>query len=182
MKACWILCLTMALAAGCGRPQRSAEGTAALPDPSTFVTAEVLGVRFIPETGTHMVVLESRQAGQPVQFPIFVGEREAVVLNMKLARRSTPRPLTHDLALSLLTTLGGEIRDVVIDDVQEEIFLARIFVADGTGRLRSVDSRASDAIILGVAAGKPIRIAPVVFRKVGARSLGKRSDGPALDI
>jgi hypothetical protein len=131
---------------------------------------KVAGVTFSQETASFVTHLDSTdKSGATVRVPILVGEREASVLNMKLSRQSPPRPLTHDLAVSFVSTLGGQIKYVVIEDIQEGIFLARIYLTDNQGNLRSVDSRASDAIIFAVTAGIEIHAARKVLDKAGVK-------------
>ena len=100
---------------------------------------------------------------------IVVGEREASVLRMKLARQSSVRPLTHDLTMKLLSAAGASVRRDVVEDIQEGIFLARVYITDKNGKLHTVDSRASDAIILGVCAGVKLYFGQDVVDEVGVR-------------
>jgi hypothetical protein len=181
MKNNWFALLAVLGLAGCATTVQPTSVPVQPPDASKLVKMKVVGVTSGLEADSYVMLLESVEGkDSSTRLPIFVGEREATVLNMKLARQSTPRPLTHDLSISLLTAAGGEIRQIVIEDLQEGIFLARIYLADGKGRLRSVDSRASDAIILGVATGKDIHADRKVLQKAGIRS--EKSTGPALDI
>ena len=81
--------------------------------------------------------------------PIIIGVPEADAIAIKLQNADVPRPLTHDLLSSMIETLGGRVTHIVVNDLVDETFFARI-VLDVDGRHVEVDSRPSDAIALAV--------------------------------
>ena len=89
--------------------------------------------------------------------PIIIGVPEADAIAIKLQNADVPRPLTHDLLASMIQTLGGRVTHIVVNDLVDETFFARI-VLDVDGRHVEVDSRPSDAIALAVRANVPILV------------------------
>ncbi|HEY6285545.1 MAG TPA: bifunctional nuclease family protein, partial [Ktedonobacteraceae bacterium] len=96
---------------------------------------------------------------------------------------SSQRPLTHDLLNNVIHDLGANIESVVISDLIEDIFYARI-VMDVDGRHVEVDSRPSDAIALAVRAKVPIYVEDSVLERAGMAlesnedSITSKSDSP----
>ena len=79
---------------------------------------------------------------------------------------SSPRPLTHDLLRNVINDLGAKIVSIVISDLIEDIFYARI-ILDVAGRHVEIDSRPSDAIALAVRAKSPIYVEESVLERAG---------------
>jgi bifunctional DNase/RNase len=96
--------------------------------------------------------------------PIIIGVPEADAIAIKLQNADVPRPLTHDLLSNMIQTLGGRVTQIVVTDLQDETFFARI-VLDVDGRHVEVDSRPSDAIALAVRVGVPIFVEESVLAK-----------------
>jgi bifunctional DNase/RNase len=96
--------------------------------------------------------------------PIIIGVSEADAIAIKLQNADVPRPLTHDLLASMVQTLGGRITHIVVNDLVDETFYARI-VLDVQGRHVEVDSRPSDAIALAVRVNVPIFVEESVLEK-----------------
>jgi bifunctional DNase/RNase len=96
--------------------------------------------------------------------PIIIGVPEADAIAIKLQNADVPRPLTHDLLASMVQTLGGRVTHIVVNDLVDETFFARI-VLDVAGRHVEVDSRPSDAIALAVRVNVPIFVEESVLEK-----------------
>ena len=77
------------------------------------------------------------------------------------------RPLTHDLLKNVIELLGGEVIRVVINDLQNDTFYARIVLQNESGETIEVDSRPSDAIALAVRADAPIYVEDEVMDRAG---------------
>ncbi|MGL6278527.1 MAG: bifunctional nuclease family protein [Gaiella sp.] len=98
--------------------------------------------------------------------PVWVGHSEAAAILMKLQDTDPPRPLTHDLACSLVESLDAEITRVTVTALRENTFHASVtLVRDG--REVEVDSRTSDAIALALRVGAPIFAADEVVDESG---------------
>ena len=87
--------------------------------------------------------------------PIIIGVPEADAIAIKLQNADVPRPLTHDLLSNMIETLGGRVTHIIVNDLVDETFYARI-VMDVDGRHVEVDSRPSDAIALALRLGVTI--------------------------
>jgi hypothetical protein len=96
--------------------------------------------------------------------PIWIGPCEADAITVRLQEMPTPRPLTHDLLRSVIREMGGKILHIMISDLRQEVYYARI-VIDVAGEQIEIDSRPSDAIALGVRADAPIFVAEAVMDK-----------------
>src|SRR5215207_8845933 len=81
--------------------------------------------------------------------PIWIGQPEARSILMKLQNQEFSRPLTHDLAVNLVTELGGSMERVTVTELRDSTFFATISLVIN-GRTVEIDSRPSDAIALAV--------------------------------
>ena len=73
--------------------------------------------------------------------------------------------MTHDLLDNIITSLGARVERIIINDIRNHTFYARI-VLSLNGKIFEVDSRPSDAIALGVASASPIFVDEQVFDKI----------------
>jgi bifunctional DNase/RNase len=96
--------------------------------------------------------------------PIWIGPFEADAITIKLQGVEVARPLTHDLLKSLISTMGATVSHIIVNDLRNDTFYARI-VMDSNGRRIEVDSRPSDAIALAVRANAPIFVDESVMDK-----------------
>jgi bifunctional DNase/RNase len=128
----------------------------------TFVEADIWTVA---QTDQGNVVLV-RPKGSDLAVPIFIGQLETQSILIGMGKVDVPRPLTHDLALSLIGALGAELSRVEISDLREGTFYARMILALA-GREVVVDSRPSDAIGIAVRALCPVFIAESVVEEAG---------------
>ena len=96
--------------------------------------------------------------------PIIIGVPEADAIAIKLQSAEVPRPLTHDLLSNMIQTLGGRVTHIIVNDLVDETFFARI-VMDVDGRHVEVDSRPSDAIALAVRVNVPIYVEEAVLER-----------------
>jgi bifunctional DNase/RNase len=101
--------------------------------------------------------------------PIAIGSAEAGAIAIKLMNAEVLRPLTHDLICSVIATLGGRITRVLINDIVDGVFYARV-VLDVDGRHIEVDSRPSDAIALAVRTNVPIFVDESVIERAGVEA------------
>lgn len=100
-------------------------------------------------------------------FPILIGIFEATSIDRKVKHQVTPRPLTHDLLVRTIESLGGEIQDIVISELKEHTYYALLRVRRD-GELIEIDARPSDAIALAVTCDppRPIYVAEEVLADV----------------
>lgn len=82
-------------------------------------------------------------------FPILIGIFEATSIDRRVKKFPSPRPLTHDLIVSVVEQMGGEFQDVVISELKEHTYYAKLRVRQN-GELIEIDARPSDAIAVAV--------------------------------
>jgi len=121
----------------------------------------------IDETAQSQVVIISERDGTR-RFPITIGVLEATAIDRGVKQQRFPRPLTHDLAMQLIESLGGSLRAVRITNIQEQTFFAQLALSDRDGREVIVDCRPSDALALLVRRnGTPLLVADTVLAEAG---------------
>jgi bifunctional DNase/RNase len=113
---------------------------------------------------------------------IFVGDSEALSIELRLNHQNFPRPLTHDLLESALERLGAEVESVRVDRLVNTTFHGTVVLNDGTRKIE-LDARSSDAIALALGNGAPIYVAREVLDSAGVdfdnlRELPMRDAGP----
>ena len=102
----------------------------------------------ISEINDHQVIFLREEDGQRT-LPILIGIFEAMSIDRRVRGLSAIRPLTHDLLIRSVECLGGKFQDVVINDLKDHTYFARLRIRrDGT--LMEVDARPSDAIAIAV--------------------------------
>jgi uncharacterized protein len=97
---------------------------------------------------------------------IWIGPYEADAITIKLQGVEVARPLTHDLLHQSVTRLGGKVSHVLVNDLHDDTFFARIVVDQGGERIE-LDSRPSDAIALAVRTQSPIFVSESVMERAG---------------
>ena len=113
-----------------------------------------------------VVILKVKDSDKYV--PIWIGSSEADAIALKLQDVSVPRPLTHDLLNSVIATLGATVDRIIVSDLDNDTFFAKI-VLQFNGGTMEVDSRPSDAIALAVRTSAPIFAENEVVEKAGVQ-------------
>ncbi len=124
---------------------------------------KVMGVYAHQDQGTianHFVLLRDNR-GRRV--PIFVGQFEAFAISVALEGDSPDRPFTHDLIRLMLERLDTTVERIVIDDLWNETFYAKIGLVRAGGETMDIDARPSDAIALALRVRAPIYMAETVL-------------------
>ncbi|MCL5111177.1 MAG: bifunctional nuclease family protein [Chloroflexi bacterium] len=111
-----------------------------------------------------VVILKQKDADRLL--PIWIGSNEADAIAIRLQNVAVARPLTHDLLKSAIEQLGGKVQHILVNDLSDDVFYARI-VLDVNGRQEEVDSRPSDAIALAVRCDAKIYVAASVLERAG---------------
>jgi uncharacterized protein len=114
-------------------------------------------------TSQHRVVI-LKDVESDRYLPIWIGPCEADAITIELQEQSSPRPLTHDLLKSLISTMDAKVVGIQINDLRDDIFFAKI-VIEANGRRLEVDSRPSDAIALAVRVHVPIFVEEGVMER-----------------
>ena len=111
-----------------------------------------------------VVILRVKESNR--YLPIWIGPTEADAIAFKLQDVAAPRPLTHDLLKTVITTLGAEVKRILVSDLNNDTFYAKI-ILEVNGTDVEVDSRPSDAIALAVRTDAPIFAHDDVIEKAG---------------
>ncbi len=98
--------------------------------------------------------------------PIWIGDNEAMAIAMSLEGIKPPRPLTHDLIKILLDAFKSRVTKIVINDLQNETYYARIYL-ESDSEIFSVDARPSDSIALALRYGAAIFVEDNIMEKNG---------------
>jgi bifunctional DNase/RNase len=168
-----------------------------------LVEMAIESVRVHMLSNRHVVILKDSEGDR--YLPIWIGPWEASAIAMRLQGVTAERPLTHDLFAAALAQLGVRVDHVVISELADETYHARIHL-DRDGQDVEVDARPSDALALAVRVDVPIYAAEEVLdqaalgmdpdagdadddeesgepgRKVPLESVGGESSDPRLDL
>ncbi len=161
--------LLAGLAACCMRQQAG-------PDiPADQVKVDVRTVGFDRASGAHVVILQDPSNKR--ELPILIGDNEAQAIMLELHGIKPPRPLTHDLLRDVISETGNHIDRVLIADMRDEVYYAKIFMDRGR---YAIDSRPSDAIALAMGTGAPIYVTEKLFESVPATGLPTAPQEPEV--
>lgn len=119
----------------------------------------------LDETGADQIIILREKNGGRVM-PILIGYYEAQSIHLALNEIQIQRPLTHDLSVNIIRALNAKIQKVVVNDLRDSTFYARIYFETQNGVI-DVDSRPSDAIALAVRTEAPIFVEKEVLDQVG---------------
>jgi uncharacterized protein len=123
----------------------------------------------VAQTNEGNVVL-LRPLGKNIAIPVFVGQLEIQSILIGMEDISMPRPLTHDLFLSLLGSQGLTLDRVEIQELKGNTFHARLVISGGKYAVDKpliLDSRPSDALGLATRRKCPILVSPDIVKQTG---------------
>jgi len=121
--------------------------------------------RIIISDNADQQIIMLRERDGDRSFSIVIGDNETQAIKRRLNGVRSPRPLTHDLLESIIEQLGGELEKIVINDLQEHTFYAKLYIRQ-RDLVVEVDARPSDAIALGASGDTPLYVEDSVLRKV----------------
>ena len=114
---------------------------------------KVEGLTLDPLTNMPIIILKDLLSDKAL--PIWVGYFEANAIALEIEKINTPRPMTHDLLRSMISSLHAKVKHVLINDLQDNTFFAVISIIHN-GSDMTIDSRPSDAIALALRTKSPI--------------------------
>lgn len=124
-----------------------------------------MGLSYNPlQNGAFALLLAAE--GTNKRIPVIIGAPEAQAIAIALEDITPPRPLTHDLFVSLATAFGVELKEVFIYNFEDGIFSSEMTYSDGE-RTITLDSRTSDAIAVAIRTGAPIFTTPAILDETG---------------
>ncbi|RPJ46902.1 MAG: bifunctional nuclease family protein [Candidatus Latescibacterota bacterium] len=126
-----------------------------------MVEVQVSGLALDDRNKTPVVLLREREGTRVL--PIWIGPSEANSIAMELAGKKFQRPLTHDLLKTVIEGLHGKVTKVLITELKESTFYARVLILQDNDVL-GIDARPSDSIALALRAGSPIFVSESLFQ------------------
>ncbi len=139
------------------------------------VQVEILGLSSSPSAGGAYALLLKETYGVR-RLPIIIGSFEAQSIALEIEGIKPPRPLTHDLMKNLIDNLGGTVNEIIIDELKENTFYAKIII-EMSGMTNEIDARPSDAIALAVRTDATIFVAEDVMKAAAFVPSGEEAEG-----
>lgn len=158
-SAALLALLTTVLLGGIGAKE---QGEVPPPKATGPQEVEVIGVVLDQRTQQPLVVLQGKRDKRNLAMAIGIAEANGIAIPLQGV--IPPRPLTHDLFLTLFGRLKVSLKRVVITDLKEDIYYAVVYLT-ANGSDMTLDSRPSDAIALAIRAKVPIFVEDRVFDK-----------------
>jgi bifunctional DNase/RNase len=144
-----------------------------------LLQVDIIGLSTSPSSGGAYALVLGEVSGNR-RLPIIIGAHEAQAIALELEKIQPPRPMTHDLLRNLFDAFGAEVTDVIIDDLREGTFFAKVryVYEDEEAQL---DARPSDAVALAVRTDAPIFVAATVLDEAGIPADdGEEEEEPGL--
>ena len=126
------------------------------------------------QVGLSKIIIDEKRQDQIIvlrekdgerQFPIVIGFLEASSIKMKLSDIKAPRPMTHDLLITTIESMGGKLQKLVVDKLINNTFHAKLYIQNGKGKEILIDARPSDGVALAVRARADIYVEEEVLKK-----------------
>ena len=130
-----------------------------------MVPVKVQKISFHPPSRSYAVILTEINGER--KLPVIVGSFEAQSIALALEAMETPRPLTHDLIGLLIDEIDANLVAVRITNIEDGVFYASLDINSEITGKRSIDSRPSDAIAVGLRMKAPIMISDELFEEAG---------------
>lgn len=138
------------------------------------VQVDILGLSTNPASGgAYALIL--REVDGNRRLPIIIGAAEAQSIALEMEGIKPPRPLTHDLMKNIISAFGGELTDIIIDELRDGTFYAKLNIHS-----QHIDSRPSDAIALAVRYGAQIYVSTSVMDEAAFVPEEEEEEPPAM--
>jgi bifunctional DNase/RNase len=176
----WLLVGAVLSSMGCDEHKASPAGLSASTTPATpsasaahaprnprepprgFVLVRVGGITPTAQGNAVLLVDELRQRA----LVVFIGDTEALSIQLRLQGTKYKRPLTHDLLDNMLQHLGARVESVRVDRLEDDIFYGVVVVRE-RDRIHEFDARTSDGIALALGSDAPVFVAKPVLDQAG---------------
>ncbi len=131
------------------------------------IQLDVLGLSS-SHSNTNSYALVLGELGGNRRLPIIIGAFEAQAIALELENMRPSRPMTHDLFVDMAKEFGIEVFEVVISDLRESVFYARVLMRrEDDETVHEIDARPSDAVALAVRFRAPIYTFDFILRQAG---------------
>ncbi|MFH1049664.1 MAG: bifunctional nuclease family protein [bacterium] len=127
------------------------------------VQLSVLGLSASPASNNAYALILKEVEGNR-RLPIIIGAFEAQAIALEMEKVIPPRPMTHDLLKSMIDSFGGFLSEVLINELKEGTFYAKLVFEDMG---LEIDARPSDAIALAVRCNAPIYVSDDILEETG---------------
>jgi bifunctional DNase/RNase len=157
-------------------PSEPAVSDAAVLTPKGFARVRVGGISPAAQGNAVLLVDDEKQRA----LVVFIGDTEALSIQLRLQGTKYKRPLTHDLVDNMLEALGAKIHSVRVDKLHDDIFYGVVVVQDRSG-VKEFDSRTSDGIALALGSEAPVFVAKEVLDRAAIAldgGLGPEAESP----
>ncbi len=139
---------------------------------------EILGLSSSQsQSGSFALVLGEKNGKR--RLPIIIGMFEAQAIAIEIEKIIPNRPMTHDLFKSFAVTFDFTVREIVISDLKEGVFFAKIVCENGE-KTMEIDSRPSDAIAIGLRFNAPIYTFETILSEAGIELSNEDEDEPSI--
>jgi len=129
------------------------------------IRLEILGLSVSQtQSGAYALVLSEKDG--KLRIPVIIGAIEARAIAIQMEGLNPPRPLTHDLFVSLASAYGIYLSEVLIYKLEEGVFYSKLYCIQNTKEIE-IDSRTSDAIALALRFKCPIYTTKEILDKAG---------------
>lgn len=118
-----------------------------------MIEMKVAGIALDAITRSPIVLLKDSTDRRAL--PIYIGQEQARAIMAPLENQKPPRPLTHDLIVSIIEALNMTLEKVIIHSLQKDTFYASLILQQGENR-KEIDARPSDAIAVALRTNAPI--------------------------
>ena len=149
------------------------------PAPSATGPQEVTVAGLLVDERSHAPTLVLQGKRDKKSFAMVIGPAEATGIAFPLQNLTPPRPLTHDLFLTLFARLRVTVTKVVITDLRDNTYYATVYLS-ANGATMELDSRPSDAIALAIRAKAPVFAEDRVFEKAEQVPGAPAGPGPRI--
>ena len=119
----------------------------------------------VDESRNEQVIVLREKDGNRL-LPVVIGIAEVNAIKLKLSGIKPPRPLTHDLLVNIIESLGAKLVKILIDKLESNTFFAKLFLTVDSKELL-IDARPSDSVALALRAGIPIFVEEQVLKEAG---------------
>lgn len=126
----------------------------------------------IDENRSEQIIILKEKEGSRF-LPVVIGIAEVNSIKLKLSGVEPPRPLTHDLLCRIVDGLGAQLKNILIDKLENNTFYAKLVIAQagGQGEDVEIDARPSDSIAVALRAGVPIYVNEDVLNEAGVSDI-----------